>query len=72
MRVRKTLEMAAWPCRFNIPFFHFPVSGTSKITAGLMEELLLKINTSLLNSLASATAGLKALWTGFWSFLKQH
>lgn len=65
MRVRKTVEMAAWPCRFNIPFFHFSLSGTSKITAVLMEELLLKINTSQLNSLAAATTGLKSLWMGF-------
>lgn len=65
MRVRKTVEMTAWPCRFNVPFFHFPLSGTSKITAGLMEGLLLKINTNLLNSLAAATTGLKSLWMGF-------
>lgn len=25
MRVRKTVAMPAWPSKFNIPFFHFPV-----------------------------------------------
>lgn len=48
MTIRKTEEVSAWASRFNVPFFiiiYFPVSATA-ITAGLIEELLLKRNTT--------------------------
>lgn len=48
MTIRKTEEVSAWASRFNVPFFIiicFPVSATA-ITAGLIQELLLKRNTT--------------------------
>lgn len=52
-------------------FFTF-LSLQPPITADLIEELLLKINTTMLNRTGLATTGLKSLLTGFLSFLKQH
>lgn len=46
MRIRKTEDIPAWALRFYVPFsiiIYFPVSATP-VTAGLIEELLLKRN----------------------------
>jgi len=66
------VEVAAWTSRFSVPFFFTFLSLQPPITADLIDQLLLKINTALLSRLGLAAAGLTSLLTGFLSFLKQR